>query len=90
MATSEKSKNASASTSKRRGGRIDRPFDRAIVKRARDIVARYQVVMRRDENDREFYGRGLELPNALGDGATPQACLDSVRESMATYDQAGA
>jgi hypothetical protein len=30
-----------------------------------------------------YFGRGLELPGALGDGATPAACLQATRESMA-------
>src|SRR6266508_2721206 len=86
MATLEKSKSASESGKKqtRRAigkGRIDRPFNPAIAKRAKQIVERYQVVMRREEDG--YFGRGLELPGALGDGATPAACLRSVKESMA-------
>ena len=83
MAMSAKSKNASASDERRHVGRhkrIDRPFDAGILKRAREIVDRYQVVMRQEDDG--YYGRGLELTNALGDGTTPQACLKSTRESM--------
>jgi predicted RNase H-like HicB family nuclease len=89
MATSKTSKSASASAKKRAAaaagreggrGRIDRPFDPAILKRAREIVAHYQVVIRLEEDG--YYGRGLELPNALGDGDTPAQCLESTKESM--------
>lgn len=80
MATSETSRIASGSA-KRGRGRIDRPFDPAILKRAKGIVDRYQVVIRRESDG--YYGRGLELPGALGNGTTPAACLDSTRDSMA-------
>ncbi len=79
MATSETSRSASGSARGR--GRIDRPFDPAILKRAKGIVDSYQVVIRRESDG--YFGRGLELPRALGGGATPAACLDSTRESMA-------
>lgn len=80
MATSKTSRSASASASQRR---IDRPFAPAIMEQAREIVARYQVVVRFDPEEEEYYGRGLELPNALGDGDTPAACWESTMESMA-------
>jgi predicted RNase H-like HicB family nuclease len=80
MAISGTSKSATASVKKRR--RIDRPFAPSILKRAREAVGRYQVVIRFDQDEGEYYGRGLELPNALGDGATPAACLESTKESM--------
>ncbi|MGB7157640.1 MAG: DUF1778 domain-containing protein [Tepidisphaeraceae bacterium] len=84
MATSETSRSASASVKRRKataaGRRIDRPFDPALLNRAGEIVKRYQVVMRRETDG--YFGRGLELPGALGDGATPAACLESTRESM--------
>ncbi len=79
MATSETSRSASGSA--RRGrGHVDRPFDAAILKRAKGIVDRYQVVIRRESDG--YFGRGLELPGALGGGAMPAACLDSTKESM--------
>lgn len=81
MATSNASRNASASTSRQKA-RIDRPFAPAIVRRAKEIAAGYEVVIRFDREDGEYYGRGLELPNALGDGETPALCLDATMESM--------
>lgn len=74
MVTSATSKGSSASRKNRR-------MDPDILKRARRIANRYQVVIRREPDG--YYGRGLELPGAMGDGPTPKACMDAVRESMA-------
>jgi predicted RNase H-like HicB family nuclease len=59
---------------------IDRPFDPAILKRARQIADRYQVVVRYE--DGKYYGRGLELPGAMDDGKTPDECVTNTREAM--------
>ena len=74
MATSATSKRSSVSRKNRR-------MDPDLLKRAKRIVERYQVVIRRESDG--YYGRGLELPGAMGDGPTPEACMDAVRESMA-------
>ncbi len=60
---------------------IDRPVEPAVMKRAIAIAERYQVVMRREEDG--WFGRGLELPGAMGDGATPTKCAQSIKDSMA-------
>jgi predicted RNase H-like HicB family nuclease len=59
---------------------LDRPFPPG-VQAARQLVARYHLVLWFEEG--EWYGRGLEYPHALGDGKTPDACVASVRESLA-------
>jgi predicted RNase H-like HicB family nuclease len=59
---------------------IDRPFSPGILRRARAIAERYQVVMWFE--DGEYYGRGVELPGAGGDGKTPDECMASSRESF--------
>jgi predicted RNase H-like HicB family nuclease len=59
---------------------IDRPFDKAVLKRAGEIVARYKIVLAFE--DGEWYGHGLELPGANGDGKTPQAAVADTREAM--------
>jgi predicted RNase H-like HicB family nuclease len=61
---------------------IDRPFAPDILRRAKELAGKFQIVVRFDEEEGEYYGRGLELPNALGDGATPDACVTSTREAM--------
>ena len=57
-----------------------RPFDPAVVERARKIAAEYEIVMWFE--DGEWYGRGLELPHTYGDGRTPAACVASVRQGL--------
>jgi predicted RNase H-like HicB family nuclease len=63
--------------------RVNLPFARAVLEQARRIAARYQVVVRFDEEEGEFYGRGLEMPLAMGDGTTADQCVASTREAMA-------
>jgi predicted RNase H-like HicB family nuclease len=78
MVISKKHKGVAASGRKR----LDRPFDVAVARKARALASRYQVVIRFDEDCREYYGRGLELPGALGDGKTPDECVESTRQAM--------
>ena len=47
---------------------IDRPFDPAILAKARKIAEQYQVIVAFE--DGHWYGRGLELPGIHGDGKT--------------------
>jgi predicted RNase H-like HicB family nuclease len=71
-----KSKNSKATATP-----LDRPFDPAVMARAVEIAANYQVILRFE--DGEWYGRGLELPGAFGDGKTPDACVTMTREAFA-------
>ena len=95
MSTSRKQKRSAGKSSRRRAGGelvatrgragadgIDRPFDPAVLRRARELADTYQVVVRRE--DGEFVGRGLELPECIGTGATPGACVDDARDLMTT------
>jgi hypothetical protein len=66
--------------SKKSSKAIDRPFARDIVKRAEEIARQYQMVIWFE--DGEYYGRGVEYPEAMGDGKNPDACVASVRQSM--------
>ena len=59
---------------------IDRPFDKDILVRATEIVSRYKIVV--EYEDGEWYGCGLELPGAHGDGKTPQAAVANTRQAM--------
>jgi predicted RNase H-like HicB family nuclease len=63
-----------------KGKAINRPVDSAVLKRARQIADRYQVVI--SHEDGEYYGRGLELPGAMDDGTTPDECVTNTREAM--------
>jgi predicted RNase H-like HicB family nuclease len=71
----------SAKSAKSSSKKIDRAFDTATLRRARDIASRYQIIMQ--EEDGEFYGRGLEMPGVMNDGKTPAKCLKTTRESLA-------
>ena len=57
-----------------------RPFDPAVLEKARKIAAEYEIVLWFE--DGEWYGRGLELPHTCGDGRTPAACIASVRQGL--------
>jgi predicted RNase H-like HicB family nuclease len=74
MPTSVKSRNSSA--------KIDRPFDPAILRRAKEIVAGYQIILHAE--DGLYYGRGLELPTAMNHGKSPDECVKATREILAT------
>ncbi|HEY8751125.1 MAG TPA: hypothetical protein VIM11_24290 [Tepidisphaeraceae bacterium] len=68
--------------SKRSLAAIDRPFDPDVLRRARPIAARYQVIIGQEGDD--YIGRGLELPNAFEDGRTPDECVKKTREMFVT------
>jgi len=64
----------------RRSDRVDRPFDPEILRRARAVADAYQIVLW--TADGEYYGRGVELPGAMGDGITPDECVASTRQAI--------
>jgi predicted RNase H-like HicB family nuclease len=70
---SAKSKNAAKA--------IDRPFDPAILAKARKIAEQYQVIVACE--DGHWYGRGLELPGIHGDGKTVSRCVEDTRDAFA-------
>ena len=61
---------------------MHRPFDPKILARAEQIAANYGVVIRYMEDDGCFFGRGVELPMAMGDGKTEAQCLECTRQSL--------
>src|SRR6266404_8902595 len=67
---------------RRSRGEVDRPFDPDVLRRAREIAARYQVIIQQEDED--YIGRGLELPNAFEDGRTPDECVKKTREMFVT------
>jgi predicted RNase H-like HicB family nuclease len=78
MATSKKQRKGAA----RNNRAINRPFAAEVLARAESLAGKYQIIVRFDEEELEYYGRCLELPNALGDGETPDACVASTREAI--------
>jgi len=61
---------------------IDRPFERGVLERAAKIAASYQIIIQFE--DGEYYGRGLELPNVMNDGKTPDECVEKTRDILTT------
>jgi predicted RNase H-like HicB family nuclease len=55
--------------------KVDRPFDSAVLARARQIAERYRIIVRREGN--EYYGQAMELPGAMNDGQTAGQCVDN-------------
>jgi len=60
---------------------VDRPFDAAVLKRARALAEQYRLVIERND-DGGFVGHALEFPTAMGDGANLAECGKSVVESL--------
>jgi len=57
-----------------------RPFAPAVVRRAREIVDGYQIVVRVE--DGKFIGRGQDSPECIGIGPTAAAAVDQTRAAM--------
>jgi len=52
----------------------------AYIARARPVAEKYQMIIWRE--DGEYYGRGVELPFAFGDGKTIEECARNTREAF--------
>jgi predicted RNase H-like HicB family nuclease len=74
MSTSARSKSSSKA--------VDRPFDPAVLRRAREIAAEYQIILQFEEG--LYYGRGLEMPTVMNHGKTPDACVRATRDALTT------
>jgi len=68
--------------SRKSSERIDRPFGKAVLRRARAIADRYQIILQFE--DGLYYGRGLELPTAMNHGRTPDECVKATRDILTT------
>ena len=68
--------------SKKSSKAIDRPFAPELLRRAREIADSYQIILQQE--DGEYFGRALELPNVMNDGATPDACVKATRDILTT------
>jgi predicted RNase H-like HicB family nuclease len=66
--------------SAKRSKAIDRPFNPRVLKQAREIARRYQIVLQVEENG--YLGRCLELPLVMGDGKTADECIANVRDAV--------
>lgn len=74
----------SKSSSQKKAKKLNpaRPIDAAIWKRAGEIAANYSIVVTVEPAVGGYFGRGVEFPNVMSDGPTPEACLASVREAL--------
>ncbi len=70
----------SAKLKNSKGQALDRPFAPHILAKARQTVGGYEIVIALE--DGQWFGHGLELPGARGDGKTPQAAVADTREAM--------
>lgn len=85
MATTVRRKNSRSSARGRKASvsrAIDRPFDPAILKRAKSVVADYQLVIWQE--DGEWCAKGVEVPNAFAAADSLAACEREWREVCVT------
>jgi predicted RNase H-like HicB family nuclease len=68
--------------SKKSSGQLDRPFDPAILRRARELADAYQIILQFE--DGLYYGRGLEMPTVMSHGRTPDQCVRATRDTLTT------
>ncbi len=73
---------ARSKTSEVRAKAAGRPFDKAVLAKARQFADGYQIVLKFEDD--EWYGHSLELPGARGDGKTPAAAVADTREALVT------
>jgi predicted RNase H-like HicB family nuclease len=62
---------------------VDRPFVPKVLAQAKTIARQYQVIVHCEDD--WWYGRGLELPNILGDGRSVGQCVENTQEALAGY-----
>jgi predicted RNase H-like HicB family nuclease len=60
----------------------EQKLDRRYLKQAIPIAEQYQLVIWFE--DGEYYGRGVELPYAFGDGKTIEQCAANTRDAFVT------
>lgn len=70
------------SKSSRKKADVRHPVDPQVLRRARQIAATYQIIIHYE--DGEYYGRGLEMPQVMNDGKTPDECVEKTRDILTT------
>jgi predicted RNase H-like HicB family nuclease len=60
---------------------LDRPFDSKVLRQAKEIAARYRLILEPDD-DIGFVGRALEMPTVFADGRTPNECIRATQEAL--------
>ncbi len=77
MPTSARLKNSSS-----RQKAPNKAFDKGILSTARSIADQYKIIV--EFEDGNWFGHGLELPTAFGDGRTVQAAVADTHEALVT------
>jgi len=77
-----KSNRSISARSKSKSAKLDRPFDAAVLEKARRIAEQYRIVVYREEG--EYYGQAVELPGVMNDGKTPAECLENTIDILTT------
>ena len=67
-------------SNKSKNSDLDRPSSPEVLKQARIIADRYQIVL--EQEDDYWFGHGLEMPTVFGEGKTPQTCVKDTREAL--------
>jgi predicted RNase H-like HicB family nuclease len=61
---------------------IRRPFAADTLAAAKLAIAQYQVSIWFDEDEKRYFGRGIELPLVMGDGRTPDQCVRNTCQAL--------
>lgn len=69
---------------KRSRKHIARPFAPGIESAAKALAEKYQYIIGRDDDAGGYFGRCLELPGAMGDGADVSDCMDLTKSTATT------
>jgi len=77
-----KSNRSTSVKSKNRSAKVDLPFDTAVLKRARQIVEQYRIVIHLEDGN--YFGEALELPGSMNDGKTPAECIENTIDIVTT------
>lgn len=76
---SRSSKNSSKSGVKFKA--LNKPFKESIVRKAKNIVADYRIILERNER-LGFIGSSVELPTVFADAKTPEKCYRTVEDAL--------
>ena len=62
--------------------KLNKEFDTKILIKAKKITEKYEIILTQD--DGEWYGNSIEMPNIFGDGKTPKECKKNTKEAITT------
>jgi len=77
-----KSNRSTSAKSRSSSAKVDRPFDSAVLARARQIAEQYRIIVRREGD--EYFGQAMEMPGAMNHGKTTAECVDNTIDIVTT------